>query len=135
MRILFGLVAAVGLAGCSGGESDTELPPTYKLTFSGVGYTAHEGQKVVAAVEDDAGDQQGKQEATVAGGAFQFTFDELVAGDYTIYWFADLSGDGACQAPPADHAWSHAFTIATTDAIVDHVHATDFNPDACTHLQ
>jgi hypothetical protein len=136
MRILIGLVAMIGLAGCTKQDSDTEVPLTYKLTFSGVGYEAHNDQKLAAVVEDSDGKPTagGEQDATVANGTFQFTFQPLEVGDYQLFWYADLSGDGTCQAPPADHAWSHSFTVSTTDVIFEHVHGTDFNPAACAEF-
>lgn len=138
MRTLMGVLAIAGLAGCTKDDTDeTDVVITHILTFSGSGYDDHDGKNVTALVEDNDGALAGgaAQTAPVTNGAFQFTFSELPEGDYHLYWYVDLSGDGSCQTPPGDFVWSHAFTVGQTDVIVD----TDpdqivFDSAGCSHL-
>jgi hypothetical protein len=138
MRMFMGVLALAGLAGCSKDDTDdTDIVIVHVLTFSGSGYDDHNDKTVTALVEDNDGETAGgdAQTATVANGAFQFTFPDIPQGDYHLYWYIDLSGDNTCQTPPTDFVWSHAFTVAQTDVIVD----TDpdqivFDSAGCSHL-
>lgn len=139
MRILTA-IAVLGLAACNKTGIDTDetsLNSTYTLTFGGTGYDPHEGQKISATLEDASGvEVETKEDQSPAQGAFEMAFGGLEDGDYTIYWYADVNEDGDCQAPPdGDHAWSHAITIAGADQTYTHAHATDFDTEACSHLQ
>jgi uncharacterized protein (DUF2141 family) len=77
-------------------------PPGATLTLDGVGFDAEEGKTVHGAALL-GGTVKTTAEATVTGGAFTLTFEDLAPGDYTVDLYADIDGDSACSA--ADHAW------------------------------
>jgi hypothetical protein len=135
MRFLFAVTAAFALVGCKATDTDSlTLDPEHTLTFSGTGYDPHDGQKVRATVVDSTDAQLETRDQLVVDGQFDISFPDLPDGDYKLYWFADLSGDDVCEAPPDDHTWSHAFTIAGEDLQYTHPHDTNFDTGACEYI-
>jgi hypothetical protein len=41
-------------------------------------------------------------------------------------YFADVNGNGACDAPPTDHAWAAAVPAVTGDTALPVTHTTTF---------
>jgi len=64
--------------------------------------------------------------AVVAGGEFEVTGTVLSDHAYTIGYYADISGDGACQSAPADHVWQENVPAVTADVDLAVTHNTDF---------
>jgi len=132
------------------GDTDTDTPgdTLHTLTFSGDGYTPHNGQMMYFIVKNP----QAVAEPPVAmesilmdsTGSFSFTWvDVMVDGTpYSIAWYADTNGDGMCEnngAEPDDHVWSVPVgatqtTPVTADATVVFDHVAVFIPPACIPL-
>ena len=130
------LAFALFSVGCNGDDTtdtDTDLP-AFDLTFTGVSYDVHNGKSVHAMLQDEAGVAVGAEPTptTPSIGVFQFVWADVLDGqDYTISWYVDVNGDGACAAPPADQTWTHTVSVAGGDADYEHTYATNFDPSAC----
>ena len=127
------MVALVVAAGCGGGSSSTissyttggGTATTYNLTFTGNGYDVHNGQTFeVVLVRTSDGVVVNSGSATVAAGAFSFTFNGALAAStaYRLDYYADVNASGACDAPPADHVWSTAIAAPTTNVTINDAH-------------
>ena len=122
-----------------GGEQAADTAPTrFDLAFSGTGFTPHVGQLLKVAVLEQPGDAivQTDQATVGADGSFAFTWPDLLEEGkaYEIAYFADLSGNGACDTPPTDHGWSEDVPAVAADLLVDVQHNTNFAPDVCTYF-
>lgn len=64
----------------------------------------------------------------ITDAAFTLTLAGIIEDgvEYQVDYWADLSGDGQYQAPPADHAWRDTVTGAASGATATFVHNTDF---------
>jgi hypothetical protein len=114
-------------------EAEAAGPP-WDLTFSGSGFSPHEGQDLGAAlVETGSGSIVSSGEMVVTGGSFSFVWmDALQEGmSYRIDYYADFNSNGVCDAPPTDHVWSEPVPAFTGDTVVSVGHTTDFVPAAC----
>ena len=120
--------------GSENGSDIDDHGEKFTLAVSGSGFTPHEGQTLVVGFLE-AGDDSAKETrtATVAGGVFSVSFaGVLEAGRaYTVKYYADVDGDGKCDTPPADHAWSVAVPAVTENTHVQVTHNTDFDSTAC----
>ncbi|KPK17266.1 MAG: hypothetical protein AMJ62_02100 [Myxococcales bacterium SG8_38] len=62
--------------------------------------------------------------------------DALVEGEsYTLYYFADVDGDGTCDGPAVamDHAWSEPIPNVSADVAIDATHNVNFDGDCSKH--
>jgi len=124
---------ALGSAACGDNDSGTGDGP-YDLSFHGHGYTPHDMQTLRVAIVDVAADQTiATDEVVVSDGSFAFHWPSLLEKDksYRIDFYADLSGDGECNDPPEDHAWSVSIQSVTADQDVQQDHVLDFSHTAC----
>lgn len=117
----------------------TDATATFDLVFSGSGYTPHDGQDIWFALWDDANSSNAvatRTTATDGSGNLSETFTGvLVAGhSYTLYWAADLNGNGACNTPPADHGWSLAIASVSGTANEMYNHDTNFDTTVCNFI-
>lgn len=107
----------------------TDIDWKYLLTLNFSSMTPHIGQMLEFAIEEDATSTEiGRfQILSVPGAEFTETLSGLKLNrEYKIKMYADLSGNGLYDAPPADHAWELKFTNSSGDISVDFVHNTDF---------
>ena len=152
--VIFTTVAlALGFSGCdssdSGGKdavTDTQggadNPGTdiddhgekFTLVVSGTGFSPHEGQVLtVAFLEAGDNSAKGTQSTTVTDGGFSVTFPGVLEAGraYTVKYYADLSGNGTCDAPPADHGWSESVPAVTGKVTLPVTHNTNFDTSVC----
>ena len=65
------------------------------MTFKGTGYDPHDGNEISVVLEDGSGAVVGtNDDESRDDGRFEFVFEDLEDGDYTLYWYADLNEDG-----------------------------------------
>jgi len=104
----------------------------YDLTFSGTGYSPHDGQTLHVAVVDDLDDSVlASDSVTVTSGEFSFYWPNVLVegGNYRIDYYADVDGDGSCADP--DHIWSRSLSMVSDDEGLDVEHDAMFTPAAC----
>jgi hypothetical protein len=103
------------------------------LFFNGTGFAPHNGQTLHAAVvEEDSGNIVKTDSQVVTDGKFSFDWDVLEMGKtYRIDYYADLNGNGKCDAPPTDHVWRESIPAVTGDVTDDVTHSIDFTVAAC----
>ena len=141
-RISLWLAALGIIAGvqCGGGNSsggnggDDAQEVYYQLTFEGSGYNPHDGNLLRAALVDlSTGNVVKTEDTVIENGAFQFVWADVLedGGDYKLYYFADKSGNGECNAPPVDHGWSLVLSNIQGDRTVSEVHNLNFDPNVC----
>jgi hypothetical protein len=138
------MLLALMLYGCDlfgGGEEDTDAlcescddtqpAVTYAFSFSGNGYTPHDGQTVYVKVQSTGGTVVVDDSDLILEGAFFFTYADVLEDGvaYDLYWYADVDADGACTT--TDHVWSMDLGVANDDVLVDDPHDTAFDPSAC----
>lgn len=116
-----------------------DTPATmYDLTFSGTAFLPHAGQTLKVVVLEQSGDAvAAEDQATVAAdGSFSFTWPAVLKGGvaYEVTYYADLNGNGACDAPPTDHGWQKDIEAVSADVTLTVTHNTDFAADVCTHF-
>lgn len=107
----------------------------FALTLTGTAFGPHEGQVVTVGLLEAADNTaRATRTATVAGGTFTVSFADLLEAGiaYTVKYYADLNGNGQCDAPPADHAWSVDVPAVTGDVTIPVTHNTNFDTAACT---
>jgi hypothetical protein len=146
--ILLSLAGLIGLGGCDGGDGDGEgdagdpqadagaggdddagsTPAALRdVTLSITGADPHMGQLVDIRIVDEWDNLVAR--GVIAGlpsGAYDFALPHSTPeGAHRLDFFADLSGNDAYDAPPADHAW-RMDVAADGDAVVSFVHNTDF---------
>lgn len=133
------IVNVFGIMGCSDDKDDDNNNTTgagpYSFTISGTGFSPHNGQ-AVRAVLVKASDNSivgGQQAMTVAGGSFTFTWSDVLQPNvaYKVNYFADLSGNGRCDAPSTDHVWTRDIAPVTQDTTLDVTHDTTW-VDVCS---
>lgn len=130
-----GTGGAAGTGG-TGGSTGT----TFDLSFSGIGFqAAHDGQTMYFALYDDADDSAPVDtwQLTVDQDPLVFSrADELVEGkSYTLYYYADVNGNGTCDGPAInmDHAWSQSISTVSADVEITDTHSLNFNGDCSKH--
>lgn len=79
-------------------------------------------------VEEDTGREIARFSVPeIASAAFDLEIADLRLGaSYRIDFYADASGNGIYDAPPADHAWRIAFPDVQGDAVRTFTHNLDF---------
>jgi len=120
----------------TGGTTTGNTMTAFDLSLSGANYQAHIGQDVHLALWDDSNtssavatwqgmvDTQGEVDETQAG--------VLMAGhSYTLYYYAEHSGDSSCTPPPADHGWSVSIAAVAGDVNLVEDHNTNFDNNVC----
>jgi len=115
-------------------ESDGGSGP-YDLTFSGSGFDLHEGNSLhVAVVDALSGDVVDRTSAVISDGSFSFSWTAALqrSRPYRIDFFADLNGNGTCEAPPDDHVWRIGIPSVKDDRVITFTHSTDFDASACS---
>lgn len=102
------------------------------LSVSFSGMDPHVGQTVVLRLEDDSGELRTRivlDPLPTAG------FDLLVprirpTGSHVLAFWADLNGNGAYDAPPADHAWARSVPDTGLVSFTHDTSFTDVGPTA-----
>jgi uncharacterized protein (DUF2141 family) len=117
---------------------DTDLAPVcdtfgdFPLTFTGSEFTTHEDNKIYAAViaSDDTIVAMGN--TTVASGAFSLEWSKLLRNgeSYKLRFYADVNGNGMCDAPPDDHVWEKDLGTITAAKTFDFPHDANLT-DVC----
>jgi hypothetical protein len=96
------------------------------------GYGPHEGNMYEVAVFDGA-TEVGSTAGTLAMADDDITIEGVIEDGtmYTVRWYMDLSMNGSCDAPPADHAWEDDTGTGTDMGLtIEHTHDTDWT-DVC----
>jgi hypothetical protein len=114
-----------------GGSDDTDggtTPATFRdVTINITGADPHIGNLVELRIVDGSDNlvARGVVEA-LPSGTYSFSFPHSTPeGAHRLDFFADLSGNGTYDSPPADHAWRE--DIADTgDVSIDWAHNIDF---------
>lgn len=101
---------------------------TRALTFTGTGFSPHNGQTLKVAVLADDSTVVARGTATIAAGAFAFAWPALLIDtkSYRVHLFADVNGNIQCDAPPTDHAWNVDLGQITADVTSSYAHNTTF---------
>ncbi len=97
------------------------------VTLNISGADPHAGNRVELRVVDGSDNlvARGVVEA-LPSGTYSFALPSSTPeGAHRLDFFADLSGNGTYDAPPADHAWREDIA-ATGDVVIDWAHDTDF---------
>jgi len=126
------LPLALGAAAC-GDDDEAPTPATFDLMVVGSGYQPHTGQTVEMAVVSSAGAVLARDTQTIgADGALAFTFPGVLreGQTYAIHFYADMNGNGMCDAPPIDHVWSVPVPSVTGPTTITYDHDVDFT-DVC----
>lgn len=124
-------------AGTGGGDDDAGTTPAAlrDVTLSISEADPHMGQLIDIRIVDEWDNLVAR--GVIAGlpsGDYDFALPSSTPeGETTLDFFADLSGNNAYDAPPADHAWRME-VAAEGDAVVDFVHNTDFTDIASPAL-
>lgn len=121
--------ALVALAAVACGDSGTPGPKSAPATLTLSGYGPHGGQKIELKVTDLDKNTSLKTSGTMAqNGSLTLTIASAVgaSGRYRFDWYADLSGNGAYDAPPTDHAWRREVNGNSSGATVTHTHDVNF---------
>jgi hypothetical protein len=129
--------------GGAGGGADA-APETFSamITLNGYGAT-HSGDTLYFALWDDADSSGAAATASKlimggggggggggsGGGMAVELADDLIEGHgYTLYWYADLDDNMACDME-IDHHWSLAVPPVTGVVELSHMHTLSFNGD------
>lgn len=106
----------------------------FDLDFTG-NIPPHAGQMFhVAVVDEGSGTAVQTADITVAAnGMFAFSWPGILEDgrSYRVDFYADHNGNGACDAPPADHAWRRMTGVVRGDVAIDFPHDTNFT-DVCS---
>ena len=104
------------------------------VSLSGSGYQPHDGQEVHAVLADTATGTTVARAMQVMDSSGELMLDfgpvGVSGGSYRVSWFADLSGNGSCDAPPRDHSWRLPVGPISGDFEAMYDHDTDFS-DVC----
>ena len=121
-----GGTGGMGGMGGTGGDGGGGVPG---FTVASTTFAPHEGATVYAKLFDGA-TELGSGESVVTQGSFTIDFAAVLdpSTTYTLDYFADVNGSGACDAPPTDHVWRESFA-GNTILVVEH--NTNFEPAAC----
>jgi hypothetical protein len=106
----------------------------FDLTFAGSGFDVHDGDRLHASLVDvPAAAVLATDSAVVADGRFAVSWPAAASSDgsYRVDYYVDLDGDGLCDTPPVDHAWSLEVPEVTADTTLVVSHSTAFQPSAC----
>lgn len=121
-----------GPTGHDAGPVDDDAGPTTAalrdVTLDISDADPHIGNRVELRVVDatDTLVARGVLEA-LPSGTYSFALpNSTPEGAHRLDFFADLSGNGTYDAPPADHAWRNTVTASATGATVNFDHNTDF---------
>jgi len=108
---------------------------TFDLDFSGTGFTPHNGEMLHVAVLDIASGAHvvTDQSQTVSGGLFSFHFPGILeqGHGYHVDYYADVNGNGSCDAPPTDHVWRTDVDNVQDNVNLQVTHNTSFT-DVCS---
>ena len=99
----------------------------------GIDFGPHEGQTVTAALVDLAtGEPVAGDSQVVVDGAIDLPFPDVMdpEGSYEWHVWADVTGEGVCDAPPTDHVWLIDAGQAFTNIVTEYVHDVEFT-DVC----
>ncbi|MBI5501838.1 MAG: hypothetical protein HY907_16465 [Deltaproteobacteria bacterium] len=106
----------------------------WDLSFSGVGFSFHNGNRIEAAVID-AGDGTtvARSAATVTAGAFEFAWPGVLAAghDFRVDYYIDYNRSGSCEPPPADHGWTMVVPAFVDDVSLTVTHSATFYAGVC----
>ena len=117
---------------------DTNLAPIcdtfgdFPLTFTGSSFAPHNGHTIHAAVLASDNTIVASGTTTVANGAFSLSWSKLLLnGDsYKLHFYADVNGNGVCDAPPDDHVWEKDLGTITAAKTFDFPHDANLT-DIC----
>ena len=110
-----------------GGGPVVEFPADLTINFTGM--TPHVGQKMMLKVVSSAGAAVAETTLTsIPGAAFSLMFEGILAegGDYNVDFYADLSGNGYYDLPPADHSWRLPVMDVSDNVTLSFAHNTNF---------
>jgi mono/diheme cytochrome c family protein len=104
--------------------------PGLPLTFDATGFTPHLGQVFGLSVHkvSDGRLVGSYRLASVPAASFRVTIPGVVepGEDYRVDFYADMNGNGAYDAPPADHAWRVLQSSDAAGLAVTFAHGTSF---------
>ncbi len=101
----------------------------HKLTLNLTDMTPHVGQLFQVRVIDKASSEEvgRKTIGSIPSAAFQVNLFVILEGhDYRIDFYADFSGNGQYDPPPADHGWRLQLDNAVGDTTLNFQHNTNF---------
>jgi hypothetical protein len=136
MSCFASLLSLALLCACPPGDGEEPTPSAaegpFSFTFNLSGMEPHEEQTISVVVRDGATEVAADQ-GVVSNGTVSFSFADILEAQttYTVDFFADIDGDGLCDAPPDDHAWSESIGPVSEDLTLDWTHDMDFSMVAC----
>lgn len=101
----------------------------YLFTLNLEGMTPHVGQKFELRLVDQATSQEAGRTMrdTIPFADFSVSLPGMLSGEsYNVDFYADFSGNGSYDAPPADHAWRLTSMNVRRDTALTFVHNTSF---------
>lgn len=100
----------------------------YLYTLNFMDMTPHIGQNLkMRIVRIDNGVEINRTSIEIPGSEFILHIPQIeMEHDYNVDFYSDHNGNGAYDAPPADHAWRLTFNSTTGNFVQNFTHNTDF---------